>query len=206
MKFLFAILAESVGVAALSGVRDYCAAFQELLLRNARMLLAADASASISHEPEDDELAVLSGLAVRGATVTQVTELMTMMGGHSLPGPLAVNLKAVDPSEYPFYGEVALSTAQPLQEVLVDGAALASQDLLVRLGAEVGDPVKLGEADFRLAAIVQIEPDRMTGAMNFGPRAMLSQEALEHTGLLQFGSRPTHLVRSRYTRTRAAAV
>ena len=29
----------------------------------------------------------------------------------------------------------------------------------------------------------------MTGAMNFGPRAMLSQAALERTGLVQFGSR-----------------
>ena len=113
------------------------------------------------------------------------------MGGHSLPRPLAVNLKAVDPSEYPFYGEVELSTAQPLQEVLVDDAVLASEDLLVRLGAEVGDRVKLGEADFHLAATVQIEPDRMTGAMNLGPRTMLSQEALERTGLVQFGSRAT---------------
>ena len=189
VKFLFAILAVSVGVAALSGVRGYCAAFQEMLLRDARMLLAADVSASISHEPDEDERAVLAGLAARGATVTRVTELMTMMGGHSLPRPLAVNLKAVDPSAYPFYGEVSLSPGQSLQEALADDAVLASQDLLVRLGAEVGDQARLGEADFRLAAIVKIEPDRMTGAMNFGPRAMLSQEALQRTGLVQFGSR-----------------
>ena len=194
VKFVFAILAVSVGVAALSGVRGYCAAFQEMLLRDARILLAADISASISHEPEGDELAVLSELTASGATVTRVTELMTMMGGHSLPRPLAVNLKAVDPSAYPFYGEVELSTTQPLREVLSDDSVLASQDLLVRLGAEVDDRVRLGDAEFRLAAIVRVEPDRMTGAMNFGPRAMLSQAALERTGLVQFGSR----VRTRF--------
>lgn len=189
VKFLFAILAISVGVAALSAVRGYCAAFQEMLLRDARTLLAADLSASISHEPSPEELAVLAGLTERGASVTRVTELMTMMGGHSLSRPLAVNLKAVDPSAYPFYGEVELSTGQPLREALADDSVLASQDLLVRLGAGVGDRVGLGETDFRLGPIVQLEPDRMTGAMNFGPRAMVSHEALERTGLVQFGSR-----------------
>ena len=112
VKFLFAILAISAGVAALSGVRGYCAAFQEMLLRDARTLLAADLSASVSHDPDEGELAVLADLSRRGAGVTRVTELMTMMGGHSLPRPLAVNLKAVDPSAYPYYGEVRLSTGQ----------------------------------------------------------------------------------------------
>lgn len=191
VKFLFAILAVSVGVAALSGVRGYCAAFQEMLLRDARMLLAADLSASTSHEPDTSEQAVLDGLVARGATVTRVTELMTMIGGHTLSRPLAVNLKAVDPSVYPFYGSVELSTNQSLDDALNDDTVLASQDLLVRLGADIGDRMRIGEADFRLAAIVQIEPDRMTGAINFGPRAMVSQAALERTGLVQFGSRVT---------------
>ena len=68
---------------------------------------------------------------------------------------------------------------------------LASQDLLIRLGAEVGDEVRLGSADFRIAAVLRTEPDRMTGAINFGPRAMLSRDALARTDLVRFGSRAT---------------
>lgn len=191
-KFVFAVLAVSVGVAALSGVRGYCAAFQQMLLRDARSLLAGDISVSISHEPDEAERAVLDGLVGRGASIAPVTELMTMMGGQSLARPLAINLKAVDPSSYPFYGEVELDPPMPLAEALADErAVLASQDLLIRLGAEVGDEVRLGSANFRIAAILRIEPDRMTGAMNFGPRAMLSREALARTDLVQFGSRAT---------------
>ena len=191
-KFVFAVLAVSVGVAALSGVRGYCAAFQQMLLRDARSLLAGDISVSISHEPDETERAVLDGLVGRGASIAPVTELMTMMGGQSLARPLAINLKAVDPASYPFYGEVELDPPMPLAEALADErAVLASQDLLIRLGAEVGDEVRLGSANFRIAAILRIEPDRMTGAMNFGPRAMLSREALARTDLVQFGSRAT---------------
>lgn len=191
-KFLFAVLAVSAGVAALSGVRGYCAAFQEMLLSDARMLLAGDLSIRLSRAPEPEERAVLDALASQGAEVTPVTELMTMVAGGSQGRPLPVNLKAVDSADYPFYGEVELSTGQALPEALAEDAVLASQDLLVRLRADVGDTVRLGSADFRIAAIVQVEPDRMTGAVNFGPRAMISQRGLERTELVQFGSRVSH--------------
>ena len=190
-KFFFAVLAVSIGVAALSGVRGYCAAFQEMLLRDARSLLAGDLSVSVSHELDEEEEAALDALAGRGAKISRLTELMTMMGGASLARPLAINLKAVDPRTYPFYGEVELSPVQPLPSALSADAVLASQDLLIRMGVEVGDAVRLGTADFRIAAILRVEPDRMTGAINFGPRAMVSREGLERTGLVQFGSRAT---------------
>ncbi len=190
-RFLFAVMAISIGVAALSGVRGACAAFREMLLKDARMLLAADLSISLSRQPEDGETAVLREIEDRGAAVTPVTELMTMVGGASLSRPLAVNLKAVDPRQYPYYGSVTLSSRQDLREALGEDALLPSQDLLVRLGAELGDTVRVGEADFRIASVVLVEPDRMTGAANFGPRAMLSQAGLARTGLVQFGSRVT---------------
>ena len=188
-RFAFAVLAVAVGVAALSGVRGYCAAFRQMLLSDARMLLAADLAARISHEPDASELATLDGLVSSGASVTRVTELMTMIGGPAVPRPLPVNVKAVNPSAYPFYGEVELSTSRTLKQALDDDTVLASQDLLIRLGAEVGDEVRIGGSSFRIGDIVKVEPDRMTGTINFGPRAMLSPEGLERTGLLQFGSR-----------------
>lgn len=192
MRLGFAVLAVAVGVAALSGVRGYCAAFRDMLLGNARTLLAADISASISHEPGEPEHQVLNDLVEDRASVTHVTEMMTMVGGQGLSRPLPVNLKAVDPDLYPFYGEVELDPEKPLAETLADDVILASQDLLIRLRAGIGDEVRVGEATFRVAAVLKVEPDRMTGAIGLGPRAMLSREALGRTGLLRFGSRATH--------------
>lgn len=188
-KFLLAVLAISIGVAALSGVRGYCAAFFDMLLRDARMLLAADVSASLSRMPTPEELDSLDALAARGLQIARITELMTMVGGPTLARPLPVNLKAVDPAHYPFYGAVELDPPAALRETLSQDAVLASPDLLVRLGAEVGDRVRIGDAEFRIAALLTVEPDRMTGFVNFGPRAMLSLAALEKTGLDRFGSR-----------------
>ena len=193
-KFLTAILAVSIGVAALSGVRGFSTAFRDMLLRDARVLLAADIAASIDHEPSPEEQSALEQLVLQGARITTVTELMTMMDSKSLPRPFPVTLKAIDPEYYPFYGEVETTPAKQLSEILEEAAVLVSPDLLVRLGLNTGDTVQVGSASFHIAGILRIEPDRMTGRMNFGPRAMISRQALEQTQLIQLGSRATRRI------------
>jgi putative ABC transport system permease protein len=98
-------------------------------------------------------------------------------------------VKAVDPAVYPFYGSVQLDPAIPLAGALRGDQVAVSNDLLLRLGAAVGDSIRLGGLDCRIAAVLRVEPDRMTGTLNVGPRVLLSREAFEHTGLMQPGSR-----------------
>ena len=49
--------------------------------------------------------------------------------------------------------------------------------------------MKIGDSTFRIAAILVREPDRMSSGMGLGPRVMMTQSALEKSGLLQQGSR-----------------
>ncbi len=53
----------------------------------------------------------------------------------------------------------------------------------------MGDPVRLGGQEFRIAGVVVEEPDRMTGSLNVGPRLMVSRGGLDRTGLIAIGSR-----------------
>ena len=103
--------------------------------------------------------------------------------------PVLVSVKAVDPAIYPFYGHVTLNPAQSLTTALTPDAVVVSDGVLLRLGAHIGDSVKIGGQYFRIVAEVTNEPDRMTGSINVGPRVMISREGLERTGLLVPGSR-----------------
>lgn len=188
-KFVFVVLAVALGVGVLSGVRGFCAAFRQMLLRDARILMAADISARIFHQPGPDERQALDALVARGAALTRVIETPSMMSSPAVPRPLLVSVKAVDPSRYPFYGEIELAPPQALRAALTAESVVVSDDLLLRLGVEVGGAVRLGNERFRIAGVLVVEPDRMTGSMNVGPRVMLSTEALERTGLIQPGSR-----------------
>lgn len=188
-KFVFVVLAVALGVGVLSGVRGFCAAFRQMLLRDARILMAADISARIFHQPGPDERQALDDLVARGAALTRVIETPSMMSSPAVPRPLLVSVKAVDPSRYPFYGEIEIRPPRELRAALTAESVVVSDDLLLRLGVEVGDAVRLGNERFRIAGVLVVEPDRMTGSMNVGPRVMLSDEALERTGLMQPGSR-----------------
>ena len=56
--------------------------------------------------------------------------------------------------------------------------------ILLLLTLSPGSRVKLGDAEFTVAGVVRMEPDRMTGSLNVGPRAMITRAGLDRTGLL----------------------
>ncbi len=61
--------------------------------------------------------------------------------------------------------------------------------MLLRLGAKTGDSIRLGGQPFRIAAVVEEEPDRMAGSLNVGPRILITRAGLDRTSLMQVGSR-----------------
>ena len=52
-----------------------------------------------------------------------------------------------------------------------------------------GRDAAAGRKNFKIAAVLKQEPDRMTAGAGLGPRVMISRAALEETGLLAPGSR-----------------
>lgn len=186
-KFLFVIVSVAIGVAALTGVRGFTNSFQRSLSGQARNILAADVSGRMFRAPTEKELAGLN--AIPGVERTQVTEMVSMASASPDPIPLLVSLKAVDPARYPFYGEYKLSPAGSLREELTTGNVLVSEDLLIRLRTHLGATLKLGNSTFRIAGVIEREPDRMNSSMGIGPRVLISRDGLAQTGLLQPGSR-----------------
>ena len=92
--------------------------------------------------------------------------------------PLLVSLKAVDPAEYPYYGTAELEPAMSLQQALGGDSAVVADEFLIRLNARVGQTLRLGGREFRIAAVLKQEPDRITAGAGLGPRVMISQAAL----------------------------
>lgn len=190
VKFAFVILAVAIGVGSLTGVRGFSSAFQQMLVREARTLMAADVTARIFVMPTAEQERVIDSLVARGVRETQITETLTMVSAaSSSAAPVLVSAKAVDPSAYPFYGEIKFDPPGPIAQVLTRDTVAMAPDLMLRLEVKVGDTIRLGGQDYRLAAAVVSEPDRMSGSLNIGLRLMMSRDALGRTGLLSAGSR-----------------
>lgn len=106
-------------------------------------------------------------------------------------------VRAVD-AAWPLAGEVRIAdrpfapgTARPAQPSR--GSLYVDQELLTLLGAEVGDTVEIGLSRFTLAGIVREEPGQLGGVFGFAPRVFMHLDDVAATGVVQPGSRLSHL-------------
>ena len=189
-KFGFVVLSVAVGVAALVGVRGFSESFRRTLGTEARSLMAGDLTARLFRQPTAEEKDKIAAIAQPGGIrTTWVTETVSMASAPPDPVPLLVSLKAVDPAEYPYYGAAELEPAMSLQQALDGDSAVVAEEFLIRLNAHVGQTLRLGGRSFIISAVLKQEPDRFSAGAGLGPRVMISQAALEQTGLLAAGSR-----------------
>jgi putative ABC transport system permease protein len=188
-KFLFVILAVAVGVGSLTGVRGFSRACRDMLISQARTLMAADLSLRVFELPTTDQSAVIDDLAKHGVRNTWITETLSMASASQSSAPMLVSIKAVDPLVYPFYGVIRLAPAAALREALTAETVAVSDDVLLRLSLKAGDTLRLGGQSFRIAGQVTSEPDRMLGSLNVGPRVLMTRAGLERAGLMLPGSR-----------------
>lgn len=183
-RILVACLA--LGVAAIAASGSLKAAFHRALAEDARALLGGDVELRQSYQPlAPEHLARLKSYG----TVSEVSDLRAMArAGESRR---LVELKGVDRT-YPLAGALVTEPALPLADLLAERAgthgAVADRHLLDALGLRLGDLVRVGEADVQVRAIIVAEPDRVANALSFGPRLLVSQDAVAATQLVQPGS------------------
>ncbi len=176
-KFGFVVLSVAVGVAALVGVRGFSESFRKTLGVESKALMAGDLSARVFHAPTDEEKSKVEAVLKKdggGIRSTWVIETISMASVPPDPVPLLVSLKAVDPAEYPYYGAAELEPGMSLKQALDGDSAVVAEEFLIRLNAHVGQTLRLGGRDFKIAAVLTQEPDRLTAGAGMGPRVMIS--------------------------------
>lgn len=190
--FVYFFVSIALGVAALVGVGLFGANLDRAIQREARSLMAADVELRTNRALTTEGESVLKSLDSRGIARIRLSEMVAMAAAPS--GTQLVELKAVE-AGYPFYGKLRSEPEDALATLLrPEGEffALVQEALLIRLNLSVGDIMKVGQADFRIAGVLKKEPDRAAGAFSFGPRVLISRRGLEASQLIQPGSRITH--------------
>lgn len=177
----------ALGVMTIAAVASASRGLTEGLSREGRRILGGDAAFSLIHrEAAPQELAFLAG---RGTISTIAT--MRGMANAGEKGAALVEIKAVD-AGYPGIGDLVTEPKAPITDLLAakDGifGAVADPVLLGRLDLKPGDVIMVGGARVQLRANLVSEPDKIAAGVGFGPRLLISQDALRATGLLQPGS------------------
>lgn len=177
----------ALGVAAIAAVNSASLSVKAGLMADARSLLGGDIDLRMQHRSINaEQRAFLLDNALRLSSTVEMKAMAQTDTNRAL-----VELKGVD-GLYPLAGSVVLEPPSTLQSQLTqrDGVwgAVIDPGLLPKLNLELGDIVRVGKATFELRAILTKEPDRVASIVNFGPRFMVSTNALPDTGLVQLGS------------------
>ena len=177
----------ALGVAAIAGVGSLAQGLVDGLAREGRAILGGDlAFTLIQREATADERAFLAAAGDVSVAATMRAMARTADGRATL-----VEVKAVD-AAYPLIGAVAADSAAPLADLLAqhgeDFGAVADPALFARLDLEPGARITVGNAAIELRAALVAEPDKLAGGIGFGPRLLVSEQALRASGLLQPGS------------------
>ena len=194
--FYIFIACIALGVMAIAAVGSLANSLSEGLAREGRAILGGDVAFSlIQRETSAAERAFLRSRGELSSAATMRAMARTADGRTAL-----VEIKAVD-SAYPLYGSVVDEPAVDLATALTrrDGAfgAVADPALLTRLNLRPGARLTIGAAAIELRAALVSEPDKLASGIGFGPRLLISEEALRASGLLQPGSLVRWLYRLR---------
>jgi putative ABC transport system permease protein len=179
----------ALGVAAIAGVGSMGKAIEAGLRADGQILLGGDVAFRTTHAPITP--AQRTWIEDQAARTSATVELRANAFAVGTDARRLVELKAVDDA-YPLFGAVALTGASDLNAALArtDGVwgAAAHRGLTERLDLALGDSVRIGDLTLEIRALIDGEPDRGTQAFNFGPRLMISLDALPETNLVKPGS------------------
>jgi putative ABC transport system permease protein len=181
-------LALVVAVASVTSVTFFADRVRQALVRESYQLLGADLVLNADHPWRAE---IRDEIARRGLGLAESTTFISM-ARHRGESHLA-GVKAVS-DRYPLRGRLRTAPAlnapdAPADGVPRPGSVWIDERLALAFDARLGDAIALGEATFRVAAILTLEPDRSVSFFNIAPRLMVHRDDLEKTGLVQPGSR-----------------
>lgn len=184
-------LALMIAVAAVTAVGFFADRVKQALEREAHQLLGADLLLVSDHPwPET----IRQQAVTRGLRLAE-TRVFPSMVSTAEQSQLA-DIKAVS-AGYPMRGELRVTSALGVPDTAAKGTPEAGsvwldERLATALGSRVGDTLALGQASFRVSAILTLEPDRGVNFFGVAPRLMMPLDDLPATRLIQTGSRVTY--------------
>ena len=183
------VLCVALSVVTLLSLNGFSASVQSSMLKDARILHAADIIIRSSNELTPAVVDLVARLEnSHDITSTRGWEFYSMVRPKENKDSLLAKLKVVQPG-YPLYGKVELQSGRQFASVLKSGHIIVAQALLDRLHLRLGDQLHVGSATLKISDIVLKEPDQPVNFFFLGPRVFVSAADLIRLDLVKKGSR-----------------
>lgn len=181
--FMSAIIA---GIAAVVSLDSLNYSLQRDIDRNAKELLGADLVINANRRFEDELTKVFDSLEYEQASEADMASmvLFTNSGQSRL-----IRLVALG-GPFPFYGNIKTLPGNAYEKLKSStDYAMLDETLASQYTVSTGDSIRLGNSSFVVSGVVQEIPGGGGILSTFTPSVYIPMEALDSTGLVQYGSR-----------------
>ena len=187
------VLCVALSIVTLISLNGFSASVNTSLLKDAKTLQAADIIIQSYQEISLATVSSIRQLEDQNQIISnRVWEFYSVVRSQKGRDSVLAKLKIVQPG-YPFYGQVLLKSGRQFDSVLSPGSVIVAQNLLDRLGLQVGDPLHVGSTTLTIRDVVLQEPDQPVNFFMLGPRVFLAAADIDRLDLVKKGSRVRHI-------------
>jgi len=185
------LLALAVAVLSLTAVGFFTSRISQGVRAQAAEVLAADLRLE-SPNPIPDRY--FEEARVRGLRSARILSFPTAIFSGDVSQLAALNAVSAG---YPLRGHVRIAdvpfgVARTTDRIPNRGEVWIDSRIIAQLKIELGSPLRIGAASFRVTQVLDYRPDQGTGFVNLAPAALLNYDDVASTELIQPGSRVTY--------------
>lgn len=173
-----------LAVASVVGAFSFRENLQASLQAQAKSLLGADLALD-SRAPfsQEDETLIASLGGDQSRQIGFTSMAFFPRGG----GSRLMQVRAIG-GKFPYYGALETEPALSLADFHGGANALVDDNVMLQFNVQVGDRIKIGEQEFRIAGRLRKIPGETLAFSVISPRVYIPIDYLDRTGLIQRGS------------------
>lgn len=192
---LFFVLNLSIGLIGFIALDSFKHSIDQHLVDNSKAILTADVQVSSRFPLTEVETGMTEDVLDSPFEATDQISFMSMVAGN---GNSRMSLIMGIEAAFPQYGDIVLQqsgsvlTSNARAELLAGRNIWVARDLMVILGLQIGQQLKIGDAEFTITDVILEDPSSTISVMQSFPAIYMSLESIAATGLIQLGSRITY--------------
>ena len=188
---LFFIINLSIGLIGFIALDSFKNSIDTHLNNNSRAILTADAQISGNAPLTEVEFTLADNIFNADYEYSDQISFLSMVAGND--ASRMSQLIGID-ENYPQYGEFVLReggvlTDELRQQLFASNSIWVAESLMLTLGLNPGDSIRIGAMDYTISDIIEIDPSSTISVMSNFPAIYMGLDQIQATGLIQLGSR-----------------
>ncbi|HSP12734.1 MAG TPA: FtsX-like permease family protein [Salegentibacter sp.] len=174
-----------LGIAAVVSIQSFGENLKDNIQLQSKALMGADFKIDSDSPPNERVIEIMDSL---GGAQGKEIKFASMVAFEKSGATRLMQVRGIE-GDFPFYGALETTPVTAAQEYQENGTALVDATLMLQLGIEAGDSIKIGDVRLAVAGALHSVPGSNAFFSSVAPPVVIPYRYIEESGLVQTGSR-----------------